>query len=90
MKINGLTADIAFPDAYNHDDRSTATTVTVVTLEKGDQVYTVNGDKKGGKMMESGDHDARCSFSGYRIYWIWQMFTWALKLLYDNLLTYLM
>ncbi|CAC5425150.1 C1QL [Mytilus coruscus] len=68
LKINGITADIAFPDAYDHDDRSTATTVTIVMLQKGDQVYAVNGDKKGGRMMESGDHDARCSFSGYRLY----------------------
>ncbi|CAC5425139.1 unnamed protein product [Mytilus coruscus] len=59
LKINGITADIAFPDAYDHDDRSTATTVTIVMLQKGDQVYAVNGDKKGGRMMESGDHDAR-------------------------------
>ncbi|XP_076118207.1 heavy metal-binding protein HIP-like isoform X4 [Mytilus galloprovincialis] len=68
LKINGNTADIAFPDAFDHDDRSTATTVTIVMLLKGDQVYAVNGDKKGGRMMESGDHDARCSFSGYRLY----------------------
>ena len=67
LKVNGATRDVMFPDAGNHIDRSTATTVTVVKLQKGDTVrLQVYSTSYGGNYLES-NLNSRCSFSGYKL-----------------------
>ena len=64
LKVNGKTRDVMFPDAMDHKDRSTAATVTVVKLQKGDTVKMEVQSSRGGNHLESNVY-SRCSFSGY-------------------------
>ena len=64
LKVNEETRDVMFPDAYDHTDRSTAATVTVVNLQSGDTAKMEIQAFKGGNYFESNSY-SRCSFMGY-------------------------
>ncbi|VDI72387.1 Hypothetical predicted protein [Mytilus galloprovincialis] len=62
----GRIRNIGWADSGDHNDRTFATTVTPLQLNKGDVVYTRTGIGNGGKFIESNSY-IRTSFSGVKI-----------------------
>ncbi|XP_061181192.1 complement C1q-like protein 4 [Saccostrea echinata] len=63
---NSAVKDIAWADAIDHNDRASASTMTILNLKKGDIVNTRVGVTYGGNFMES-DIYTRMSFSGFKL-----------------------
>ena len=62
---NGEIKDIGFADAGNHYDRALSSTMTILSLKKGDVIH-VRAGYYGGKMLESNQY-VRMSFSGFKL-----------------------
>ncbi|XP_062582348.1 cerebellin-1-like isoform X3 [Saccostrea cucullata] len=62
---NGVIKDIGFADAYDHNDRASSSTLTILNLKKGD-VVNARAGSYGGKYLES-QTSARMSFSGFKL-----------------------
>ena len=62
---NGVVKDIGIADAGDHDDRALSSTMTILSLKKGDVVH-VRAGIYGGNYVES-DQYARMTFSGFRL-----------------------
>ncbi|XP_061180510.1 complement C1q-like protein 4 [Saccostrea echinata] len=63
---NGVIRDVGLADAYNHSDRASSSTLTILNLKKGDVVNTRVGSSYGGHYLESNTW-ARMSFSGFKL-----------------------
>lgn len=63
---NDQIKDISFADSWNHNDRAVASSLTILSLAKGDIVYTRVGELKGGLYLES-NQKTRTSFSGFKL-----------------------
>ena len=63
---NGEIKDIGFVDAGNHDDRALSSTMTILSLKKGDVVHVRAGIEYGGRYLESNQY-VRMSFSGFKM-----------------------
>lgn len=63
---NGQIKDITFADSWNHDDRAVASSMTILSLTKGDIVLVRVGAKQGGNYLESNQY-TRMSFSGFKL-----------------------
>lgn len=63
---NGQIKDITWADSMHHDDRAVASTMTILSLTKGDIVLVRGGAKQGGNYLES-NQNTRMSFSGFKL-----------------------
>ncbi|XP_061180084.1 complement C1q-like protein 4 isoform X2 [Saccostrea echinata] len=63
---NGVIKDIGLADAFDHADRASSSTLTILNLKKGDVVNTRVGPHYGGNYLESITW-ARMSFSGFKL-----------------------
>ena len=63
---NGEIKDIGLADAGNHGDRALSSTMTILSLKKGDVVYVRVGIYYSGDYLES-DQYVRSSFSGFKM-----------------------
>lgn len=63
---NGQIKDITWADSMHHDDRAVASTMTILSLTKGDIVLVRVGAKQGGNYLES-NQNTRMSFSGFKL-----------------------
>ena len=63
---NGEIKDIGFVDAGNHDDRALSSTMTILSLKKGDVVHVRAGIEYGGRYLESNQY-VRMTFSGFKL-----------------------
>nr|XP_034307313.1 complement C1q-like protein 4 [Crassostrea gigas] len=63
---NGQIKDITFADSGQHDDRAMASSLTILSLTKGDIVHTRVGEARGGSHLESNRY-TRMSFSGFKL-----------------------
>lgn len=63
---NGQIKDITFADSAEHDIRAMASSLTILSLTKGDIVHTRVGEEKGGSHFESNRYN-RMSFSGFKL-----------------------
>lgn len=63
---NGQVKDIGWADAMDHIDRAVASTMTILSLTKGDVVLVRVGLLYAGKYLESNQY-TRMSFSGFRL-----------------------
>ena len=62
---NGAVKDIGFADAMDHNDRALSSTMTILSLKKGDVIH-VRAGYYGGHMLESNQY-VRMSFSGFKL-----------------------
>ena len=62
---NGAVKDIGFADAGHHNDRALSSTMTILSLKKGDVIH-VRAGYYGGHMLESNQY-VRMSFSGFKL-----------------------
>ena len=62
---NGEIKDIGFADAGNQNDRALSSTMTILSLKKGDVIH-VRAGYYGGHMLESNQY-VRMSFSGFKL-----------------------
>ena len=63
---NGVVKDIGIADAGDHDDRALSSTMTILSLEKGDVVHVRVGLLYGGYYLESNQY-VRMTFSGFKM-----------------------
>lgn len=63
---NGQVKDITWADALEHIDRAVASTMTILSLRKGDIVHVRVGEEYRGNHLES-NHRTRISFSGFKL-----------------------
>ncbi|XP_034318364.1 complement C1q-like protein 4 [Magallana gigas] len=63
---NGQVKDISWADAMDHNDRAVASTMTILSLTKGDIVSVRVGITYGGNLLESNQY-TRMSFSGFKL-----------------------
>lgn len=63
---NGQIKDITWADSMSHDDRAVASSMTILSLTKGDIVLVRVGAKQGGNYLES-NQNTRMSFSGFKL-----------------------
>ena len=63
---NGAVKDIEFADAMDHNDRALSSTMTILSLEKGDVVHVRVGLLYGGYYLESNQY-VRMTFSGFKL-----------------------
>ena len=63
---NDAIKDIGFADAGHHDDRAMSSTMTILSLKKGDVVYVRVGLSHGGNYLESNQY-FRMTFSGFKL-----------------------
>lgn len=66
LVLNGVIKDIGFPDSYDISVRSQVSTVTPLSLKKGDIVCVRMGNVNRGHYIES-NSIIRTSFSGVKI-----------------------
>ena len=63
---NGVVKDIGWADAMDHNDRALSSTMTILSLKKGDVVQVRAGITYGGNALESNQY-VRMSFSGFKL-----------------------
>lgn len=63
---NGQIKDITWADSMSHDDRAVASSMTILSLTKGDIVLVRVGAQLGGNHLESNRY-TRMSFSGFKL-----------------------
>eukprot|EP00105_Crassostrea_gigas_P041857 XP_019926005.1 PREDICTED: complement C1q-like protein 4 isoform X2 [Crassostrea gigas] len=63
---NGQIKDITLADSGQHDDRAVASSMTILSLTKGDIVLARVGTAQSGNYLESNQY-TRMSFSGFKL-----------------------
>ena len=63
---NGAVKNIGFADAMDHNDRALSSTMTILSLEKGDVVHVRVGLLYGGYHLLSNQY-VRMTFSGFKM-----------------------
>lgn len=63
---NNKLVDVALADANDHNDRAAASTMTILSLAKGDTVLVRAGAYYSGHYLETSQY-TRMSFSGFKL-----------------------